>query len=67
MMNLKQRCSTNELIFLKKLTLIKQVYQENVRFVIIGTLKILNLNLSQIFVINVVLDVSFQNKKKLKY
>ena len=66
-MNLKQRCSTNELIFLKKLTLIKQVYQENVRFVIIGTLKILNLNLSQIFVINVVLDVSFQNKKKLKY
>ena len=67
MMNLKQRCSTNELIFLKKLTLIKQVYQENVRFVIIGTLKILNLNLSQIFVINVVLDVSFQNKKNLKY
>ena len=66
-MNLKQRCSTNELIFLKKLTLIKQVYQENVRFVIIGTLKILNLNLSQIFVINVVLDVSFQNKKNLKY
>ena len=66
-MNLKQRCSTNELIFLKKLTLIKQVYQENVRFVIIGTLKILNLNLSQIFVANVVLDVSFKNKKELKY
>ena len=50
-------------MFKKKVTLIKQVYQKNVCFVIFGTLKILNLNLSQIFVINVVLDVSFQNKK----
>ena len=56
-----------EFIFQKELTLIKQVYEKNVSFVIIVVLKILNLNLSQIFVINVMLDVSFQNQKELKY
>ena len=66
-MNLEQRCSMKEFIFQKELTLIKQVYEKNVRFVIIGVLKILNLNLSQIFVINVMLDVPFQNQKELKY
>ena len=55
-----------ELIFQKKLILIKQVYQEDV-FVIIGILKMLELNLSHMFVINVVLDVSFQKEKELKY
>ena len=34
---------------------------------IIGTLKMLDLNLNHIFVINAVLDVSFQNQKELKY
>ena len=47
--------------FLEELTLIKEVYQKSVCFVIIGTLKILNLNFSKIFVINIILDVSFQN------
>ena len=43
--------------------LIKQIHQKNICFVIIGILKMLDLNLSQIFVINVLLDVSFQNQK----
>ena len=59
MMNLKQRCSMKELIFQKELTFIKQMHEKNIYFVIISPLKILNLNLSQIFVINVVLDASF--------
>ena len=67
MMNLKQRCSMKELIFQKELTFIKQMHQENVCFVIIGTLKMLNSNLSQIFAMNVALDVSFQKQKELKY
>ena len=41
------------------------MYQKNVCFVIIGTLKMLHLNLSQVFVMNVVLDVSFQKHKLL--
>ena len=45
----------------------KQVYQENVCFVITGTLKILNLSLSQIFVLNVILDVTFQKQITLQY
>ena len=49
--------------FQKELTLIKQVYKENVWFVIIGILKVLDLNSSQIFVTTVVLDVSFQKQK----
>ena len=60
-MNLKKRCRIKELIFQKKLTLIKQVYQENVWFVIISILMMLDWNLSQIFVINVVLDVYVMN------
>ena len=47
--------------FLEELTLIKEVHQKSVCFVIIGTLKTLNLNFSKIFVINIILDVSFQN------
>ena len=54
------------LIFQKELTLIKQIYQENVWFVIIGILKMLDLNLSLIFVINVVLDVSFQKSNRIE-
>ena len=46
--------------FLEELTLIKEVHQKSVCFVIIGTLKILNLTLSQIFEINFMVDVSFQ-------
>ena len=49
-----------ELILQNVLTLIKQLHQNNVCFVIIGSLKMLNLNLSQIFVLNVVLNVSMQ-------
>ena len=49
--------------FQKELALIKQVYKENVWFVIIGILKMLDLNSSQIFVTAAVLDVSFQKQK----
>ena len=35
----------------KELTLIKQVHQNNVSFFIIGTLKMLNLNSSRVFVV----------------
>ena len=52
-----------ELIFQKELTFIKQMHQKNVCFVIIGTLKMLDLNLNHVFVINVVLDVSSHNQK----
>ena len=41
------------LMFQKELTLIKQVHQKNVCFVIIGTLKMLDLNLNHMFVTNV--------------
>ena len=40
-------------MFQKELTLIKQVHQKNVCFVIIGALKMLDLNLNHMFVINV--------------
>ena len=40
-------------MFQKELMLTKQVYQKNVSFVIIGILKMLDLNLNHIFVINV--------------
>ena len=43
------------LMFQKELTLIKQVHQKNVCFVIIGTLKMLDLNLNHMFVINVMM------------
>ena len=42
-----------KLMFQKELTLIKHVYQKNVCFVIIDTLKMLDLNLNHMFVINV--------------
>ena len=51
----------------KELTFIKQMHQKNVCFVIIGILKMLDLKLNHMFVINVVLDVCFQNQKELKY
>ena len=41
-----------KLMFQKELTLIKQVLQKNVSFVIIGILKMLDLNWNHIFVIN---------------
>ena len=40
-------------MFQKELTLIKQVYQKNVCFAIIGTLMMLDLNSNRMFVINV--------------
>ena len=40
------------LMFQKELTLIKQVHQKNVCFVIIGTLKMLDLNLKSMFVMD---------------
>ena len=43
------------LMFQKELTIIKQVHQKDVCFVIIGTLKILDLNLNRIFVMNVMI------------
>ena len=66
-MNLKQHCSMKELIFQEELTLIKQVYQNNLSFFIIRILKKLDSNLKQIFVINVIFDVSFQYQNELKY
>ena len=42
-------------IFQKELKLTKQVHQKNVCFVIIGTLKILDLNLNHVFVTNVMM------------
>ena len=42
-----------KLIFQKELTLIKQVHENNVCFVIISTLKMLDLNLNHMFRINV--------------
>ena len=41
------------LMFQKELTLIKQVHQKNVCFVIIGALKMLDLNSNHMFAINV--------------
>ena len=40
-------------MFQKELMLIKQICQKNVNFVIIGFLKLLDLNLNHMFVINV--------------
>ena len=47
--------STNELMFQKELMLIKQVCEKNVSFVTTGFLKILNLNLKSIFVMDVMI------------
>ena len=42
-------------MFQKELMLIKQICQKNVNFVIIGFLKLLDLNLNHMFVINVMI------------
>ena len=42
-----------KLMFQKELTLLKQVHQKNASFVIIGTLKMLDLDLNRMFVTNV--------------
>ena len=39
---------------------IKEVHQESICFFIIVTLKMLDLNLNQILIMNVIVDVSFQ-------
>ena len=41
------------LMFQKELALIKQVHQKNVWFAIIGTLKMLDLNVNHMFITNV--------------
>ena len=41
-----------QLLFQKELTLIKQVHQKNVCFVIIGVFKMLDLHLNRMFVRN---------------
>ena len=49
-----QECySTKKLMFQKELTLIKRLHQNSVCFVIIGILKLLDLNLKLMLVINV--------------
>ena len=51
-----QKCyNTKNLMFQKKLIIIKQVHQKNVCFVIIGTLKMLDLDLNHMFVTNVMM------------
>ena len=42
-------------MFQKELTLTEQLHQKNVCFVIIGTLKMLDLNSSRMFVTNVMM------------
>ena len=48
-------CNTKELMFQKELILIKQVHQKNVCFVIFSILKILVINLKQMFKIKVMM------------
>ena len=52
-----------KLMFQKELTLIKQMHQNNAYFVITGILKMLDLNLSCMFVINDVLITASELKK----
>ena len=52
-----------KLMFQKELTLIKQVHQNNACFVFIGILKMLDLNLNCMFVINDVLITAYELKK----
>ena len=49
-------CSIKKLMFQKELTLIKQVYQKNECLVIIGILKMLDLDLNHIFALNVTIQ-----------
>ena len=50
---LQKCCSTKKLMFQKELTLVKQVYQKNACVVIIGILKMLDLDFNHMFAINV--------------
>ena len=50
-------CNTNKLIFQKELILIKQVYQKNVCFVIIGILNVFVMNLNPMFATNVIMKL----------
>ena len=50
---LQKCCGTKKLMFQKELTLTEQIHQKNVCFVIIGTLKILDLIFNQIYLTNV--------------
>ena len=50
---LRKCYSTKKLMFQKELTQIKQVYKKNICFVIIGTLKMLDLNSNHMFLKNV--------------
>ena len=50
---LKQFHNTKKMIFQKELMLKKQVHQKNVYFLIIGILKMLDLGLNHMYVINV--------------
>ena len=60
--------STKNLVFQKKLTLIKQVHQKNVCFVIIGILNMLDLNLNHMFVINaMIVDNFLWNRKHCNF
>ena len=52
-MSYKNAAIQKKLMFQKELTLIEQIHQENVSFVIIGNLKMLDLNLNRMFVTNV--------------
>ena len=52
-MNYKNATVQKKLMFQKELMLIKQVCQKNACIVIIGTLKMLDLNLNHTFVTNV--------------
>ena len=54
-MNARMTYKNAAMRFQMELTLIKQVHQKNVYFVIIGTLKMLDLNLNHMFVINVLM------------
>ena len=51
----KKCYTTKELMCQKELMLTKQVHQKNVCFAIIGILKMLDLNLNPMFVINVMI------------
>ena len=50
---LQKCCNTKRFMFQKELTLIKQVHQKNVCFMIIGILKMLDSNSKRMFVTNV--------------
>ena len=52
-MSYKNAAIQKKLMFQKELTLIEQIHQEKVSFVIIGNLKMLDLSLNRMFVTNV--------------